>query len=103
MTKAAASGHHTASHVARERERTMKVIPQIQCAPSHARSLSVHGIFVSHYHRRPRGTRSTHLHTGPTLHPLRNAHPPLNSNAHRSMHIHGVHNIRAVPRRSGKH
>lgn len=37
-------GHHTASHVARER--TTKVIPQIQCAPCHARSLSAHGIFA---------------------------------------------------------
>lgn len=70
------SDHRIASHVARER--TTKVIPQIQCAPCHARSLSVHGIFIVPLPAPPTigDPRSTHLHARPTLRPARNAHRP---------------------------
>jgi len=67
--------HRIASHVARER--TTKVIPQIQCAPCHARSLSVHGIFVTPPATTTGDSRSTHLRARPTLRPARNAHRPL--------------------------
>lgn len=88
----AAANNHTASHVARER--TTKVIPQIQCAPCHARSLSVHGIFGSP--PPPRGDLNDYApRARPAIHPAQNAHPPSMTVPplvrHRSTHKHGVH------------
>lgn len=89
---------HTASHVASER--TTKVIPQIQCAPCHARSLSVHGIFGPPRHNPPGGNSTAQNGTCTPPRPARNAHPPPRlfprTAAPRSCTKHGVHTMPTV-------